>query len=410
MKIAKITTFYPIYLHEFYKRHTQLVQQSYINQKQALDYDAFGWSDFWDKALTSLGYEVMEVVVNAELLQKRWAKENDIGDTSQNWQLQIAFEQIKKFKPTILFLEDYSIFPSSCLEDLKQICPSIRLIMSWCGAPYVDETIFKSHDYVLSCIPELVETYRALGLRSEHIHHAFDPRILDRLDLKSLPEIDFSFVGQIVRSNQYHQIREQLLENVASQIPIKIYSPMANFSWKTEVKQSLQRSIFKIVNNLESLGISKSNLKKIPRFDKFTELKYEPLSSVNPKLKPYLQSPVFGLEMFQLLRNSKVILNCHIDISPRSASNMRLFETTGVGTCLITDWKDNVHKLFEPDSEVVTYRSAEECVEKVKWLLDNPKQRDAIAKAGQKRTLRNHTFKHRAIQLDQIIQKEVGKC
>ncbi|MFM6368666.1 MAG: glycosyltransferase, partial [Dolichospermum sp.] len=68
-------------------------------------------------------------------------------------------------------------------------------------------------------------------------------------------------------------------------------------------------------------------------------------------------------------------------------------------------WKDNLPELFEPEKEVVTYKSVEECIEKVKWLLDHPQEREAIAKAGQVRTLRDHTFDKRAIQLDQIIRQ-----
>jgi spore maturation protein CgeB len=86
---------------------------------------------------------------------------------------------------------------------------------------------------------------------------------------------------------------------------------------------------------------------------------------------------------------------------------MRLFEATGVGTCLLTDWKDNLPKLFEPEKEVVTYKSVEECIEKVKWLLDHPQEREAIAKAGQARTLKDHTFAQRAIQLDEIIKRQL---
>ncbi|HYG80937.1 MAG TPA: glycosyltransferase, partial [Pyrinomonadaceae bacterium] len=103
-------------------------------------------------------------------------------------------------------------------------------------------------------------------------------------------------------------------------------------------------------------------------------------------------------------RESRVVLNTHIDISTTSASNMRLFEVTGVGSCLLTDWKPNIGDLFEPDSEVITYRGAEECIEKVDYLLSHESERRAIAAAGQRRTLRDHTLARRAEQLDAIIR------
>ena len=112
--------------------------------------------------------------------------------------------------------------------------------------------------------------------------------------------------------------------------------------------------------------------------------------------------------MFQQLANSKITFNNHINVSSHSASNMRLYEATGVGTCLLTDWKENLPEFFEPDTEIVTYRSVDECVEKVQWLLAHPQQREQIAKAGQARTLKDHTFAQRAIQLDEIIRKALS--
>ena len=41
------------------------------------------------------------------------------------------------------------------------------------------------------------------------------------------------------------------------------------------------------------------------------------------------------------------------------ANNMRLYEATGVGALLVTDWKENLGEMFEPGKEVVAYRSPE---------------------------------------------------
>ena len=42
-------------------------------------------------------------------------------------------------------------------------------------------------------------------------------------------------------------------------------------------------------------------------------------------------------------------------------------------------------------------------MEKVNYLLENPAERDKIAKAGQARTLRDHTFFHRAEYINELI-------
>ena len=343
------------------------------------------------------------------LYKKTWAIEHGIQVEESNWLEQITIEQIKRFKPAILFLEHHSILTSSCLNELKQICPSIKLIISWCGAPYQDKAIFKNHDLVLSCIPELVEQFREMGHQSEHLNHAFDPRILNRIDLTVQPSIDFSFVGQIVRGSQYHSNREQILEKLVSQFPVQIYSPSADISKKYKIKMCVENIIYPMFQFLKKLGVSTKILSKLPKIGYLAPLVDHPVNPINPHLQPFMKLPVFGLEMFQTLRNSKITFNNHINISPRSASNMRLFESTGIGTCLVTDWKENITSLFEQDKEVITYRSTEECVKKVEWLLENPEEREKIAKAGQTRTLKDHTFNKRAVKLNQIIQNQLTK-
>jgi spore maturation protein CgeB len=97
-------------------------------------------------------------------------------------------------------------------------------------------------------------------------------------------------------------------------------------------------------------------------------------------------------------------LNHHGAIPPYG-NNLRLFEATGVGTLLVTDWKANLHEMFEPGKEVIAYRSAEECAELVKYYLEHDEERQAIARAGQQRTLRDHTYYKRMQRLVEIIQK-----
>ena len=111
---------------------------------------------------------------------------------------------------------------------------------------------------------------------------------------------------------------------------------------------------------------------------------------------------MIALDYFQLLAKSKINLNNHIDCAEGYAGNIRLFEATGMGACLMTDWMINLPEMFEDGVEIVAYRNAGECVEKVNYLLEHPQELAAIAAAGQRRTLRDHTYVNRAQQLDEI--------
>jgi spore maturation protein CgeB len=83
---------------------------------------------------------------------------------------------------------------------------------------------------------------------------------------------------------------------------------------------------------------------------------------------------------------------------------MRLFEATGVGSCLLTDAAENLPELFQPDREVATFRTVEECVEQVARLLERDDERTAVARAGQARCLAEHTYERRGVRLAELVR------
>ena len=70
-----------------------------------------------------------------------------------------------------------------------------------------------------------------------------------------------------------------------------------------------------------------------------------------------------------------------------------------------TDAKENLHKLFKIDQEIVTYSCKEEALEKVEYFLRNPDIASKIASAGQNRTLKEHTYENRMKELIEILKK-----
>jgi len=111
----------------------------------------------------------------------------------------------------------------------------------------------------------------------------------------------------------------------------------------------------------------------------------------------------WALDMYEVLFNAKIALNHHINVAGHFANNMRLYEATGVGTLLLTDYKSNLHTLFEPGKEVIVYRSSEECTELIAYYLQHEDESKSVAEAGQARTLREHTYNHRMREFINIL-------
>ena len=97
----------------------------------------------------------------------------------------------------------------------------------------------------------------------------------------------------------------------------------------------------------------------------------------------------------------------HAEVAGDYAANVRMFEVSGVGSLLVTDHKKRIESLFEPDREILTYGSKEECTEKLRWAVEHPEEARQMALAGQKRTLREHSVEKRVEQLYDIIRKEL---
>ena len=407
MRLLRVSTLPIHYLDQFYADNAELVHAPYELQHARLMFDAVRGADFWKEALRPYGCEIIDIVANASNLQKQWHKELTGSDNKDGWLYKIITKQVQHYCPDILFFSDYSTFSAEYIKELKQSAPSVRSVIIWCGAPYRNPAIFRESDIVLSCIPELVSEFNNNGLRSELMMHAFDPRILNRIDMETIPDINLSFIGSLVGDDQFHKQRERLLLELIQSTELTLFANINKVNTRDILSITLKQLAYDIISRLKkSDNTLLSLLNYLPQIRKVRRWQERPVlpAKIDKRVISRSLTPVYGLSMFQSLRKSRVTLNTHIDLSARFASNMRLFEATGVGTCLLTDWKENISDLFVPDQEIVTYRNADDCREKVLYLLDNEPYRKQIAAAGQSRVLRDHTFARRAPQMMDIIK------
>ena len=107
--------------------------------------------------------------------------------------------------------------------------------------------------------------------------------------------------------------------------------------------------------------------------------------------------------MYNKTFNSCLVLNSHTDLSKNYSANMRLFETTGIGTGILTEYSKNIHELFDKD-EIITYIDYEDCMNKIEYYKMNLDELNEIALKGQKKTLKNHSSFIRVSEIDNIIK------
>jgi spore maturation protein CgeB len=402
MKILLVTVVYKNNVKQIYNKYPQLSKLSYSEQKKIVDKEISIWASGWENALAKNNYEVFSIPINVAPMQKKWAEENG---TMLNNLHDIAFEQAKAFSPEIIWYDYYDL---RLFDRIRSEIKSIRLALGWTGSAVVDFNILNKTDIVLSCAPETVENLKKTGIKSEHLNHAFNTEILKGLDTESIKkDMGFIFIGQIFKGNEFHNKRELLLKELLKNTELKIYSPLYHHNIYSIGKSIAKKFGYAMLYPFEKIPFVKKLLIGNVIFQELKRSKDTSLKPYEREIKKKVLPPVYGTNMYSTISRAKVVLNIHADSSYRYASNMRLFETTGIGTCLLTDWKENLRYLFDDGNELISYRSPEECIEKVEWLLKNESEYIRIGKQAQIRTLKEHTYTQRVEELLMIINKNL---
>lgn len=377
MKILILDTNYPAFMAEFWATHPELNGQSYAQNWRALMDECFGTADYYSHNLAKVGVDATEVIANDFTMQSLWARENGVQlpaetsklhltrrkkivpwlhrERSQNWVYSILDAQIETFAPDVLYVQDIHFADQGWLRKQKK---NGVLVAGQVASPLGDSD-YSAYDVIFTSLPGFLPLLEERGTRARYFRIGFEPRILEKLgaDAKMAPQYKIGFGGGISGD---HSARTQFLETIARRVPLDVWG----------------------------YGV-------------------ETVRADSP-LRVHHHGQAWGLEMYRALRSCGISLNGHIDIAGDYANNMRLYEATGVGSLLLTDSKRNLGELFEIGSEIVSYENADDCVEKIKFLMNHEVKRAEIARAGQARTLREHSYARRMEELAEMLKEELG--
>lgn len=79
----------------------------------------------------------------------------------------------------------------------------------------------------------------------------------------------------------------------------------------------------------------------------------------------------------------------------------RVFEAAGAGACLISDQWDGIELFLEPGKEILIASNGKDVVDLLQSL--NPAEAHRIGRAAMKRIRKEHTYAHRADQLEKVL-------
>lgn len=357
---------YPRFLEDLYRSRVGLAEASYSEQLAARAEALFGDAPAQAAAIRRRDHEAVVVHANAAPMQRAWAAQH--GRAGRRAALpdrlhrsrssaRIAFldpavvvAQSRAARPDVILVQCMRDLPHKVVRALTEVAPVVGVIAS----PLPSDDDLSPYRLLLSSLPNFVDRFRRCGKDADLLPLGFDPVALTAVP-EGARDIGVSFVGSLGR---HHARRRELLEAVAERTEIHIWS-----------EEALAR----------------------------------PGRSVH-------HGPAWGRDMYAVLAQSLVTINVHIDVAGVYANNLRLFEATGMGAALITEAAPNLSDYFVAGAEALTYRAAAEMEATISSTLENAELLAGVAMAGQRRTLRDHTWDARAEQLIELLAGRGISC
>jgi spore maturation protein CgeB len=388
-----ITSLYSSILDSYYGSQVNHEEEDYAETHHKIMHSFYALNDFYERSLSKLfNVDSTIIIINDDNLQAKWAKENNSNAKGND----LVLDQINFYKPTVIMIDDLNWADEFFLDKIRKMT-FVKVVFAHHCSPATPLIISRMHlmDFMISCSPVLVKEYVNQGIKNSFlIYHAFSDKVYEQLSPVNKYN-DLVFVGSLLSGTEFHNYRRDLIIALLdNSINCKIYSAAPKFTTK-------QRLVYYAFYFAELVF---GNFFLVSFFRNSRLLYFYDEQVFWNKIAPVINKPIFGIDMYNCIQNSKMCINVHGGIAGNAAANMRLFEVTGVGTCLITDDKENMTELFIPDKECITYKDTSEAITKIKYLLKNPDMVNEIANNGRKKCLEYHNYDVRAMQLHEIIQ------
>ena len=344
------TAYGPVF-DRMYTNEPELKHRPSDVQAQAFFDQFLVYSDSFSRGMRSLGNESFEILCNAEHIQKAWAGENGVPYSEDGWIQEIVRAQIADRQPDVIYIQGISTDSQGFLPEgqFRADNPFVKLVVAYSGFPH-DVDRFDGVDVVISCAPQIVKYYAERGLDSHLVYHGFDDAVLDHLDSarssknESPNGYSLSFCGLSGvgfgdghKSRYWDLVRLILDKNLEAWVYDRLEHLSDEDRMPAHSVEHLSAALHNGLGSVSAVDIV-GLLREVIEENYGSDEPKIPLSELFPDR---CHPPVFGLDMYEVLRRSKFSFNRHTDaLGEQIFGNIRIFEATGVGSCLVTDFTE----------------------------------------------------------------------
>lgn len=303
----------------------------------------FGTANFYSEAFKKMGWGAVDIVAN----------------DSASWDnVYRPIDRVLYSPIDVVYCQDLCYFSESDIRELKNRGKTVvgQISSKWPG-----DQVIKNYDILFTSFPHFIPRFQALGVRGEFLPIAFGEQVLDYVKPTDR-DIDISFVGGLggAGNGGYWTQGTELFESVAKNFP--------SFQW---------------------WGYFIGNL------------------AAYPNLSRAYRGAAWGLDQYKIYARSKIVVNRHGEVAEGYTNNMRCFEATGMGACLVTEKSKNLDFYFKEDFECVAYYNQQDLLQTLGRMLVYPDAMALTAEVafdGQARTLEDHTYTKRLATIEPILR------
>ena len=282
----------------------------------------------------------------AEVVRGRWLE----GYKEKRRHL-ILRRYIETFRPDVIFIREPCHLDSRIFERYRDRVLIVGMI--GCNTNHANHWSEHRHDMIFSFTHPYVEFFRAQGIESHLFEYGVDEQIIK--EMGDLPKkYDCSFVGYLGSAHQSK--KTAMMEAIASKCDFHWWGPAGG-----------QLSGF-------------------------------------PALQRAYQGETAGIDMLKIYRQSSIVVNDYVDTAQGLNVNLRTKEVLSVGSFLLTRYAENIADL-EKEGALATFRDTEECVAKIRYFLGKQKEREEIARKGNKVARERFNYRDIASRLMERIQR-----
>jgi spore maturation protein CgeB len=277
-----------------------------------------------------------------------------------------VLQQVKDFHPNILWIDNKSFIFGSTLRKLRAIDRTLQLVNVVTDDPNgkyrahwrLTRSTAKLFDWHFVQRPENIEDFKAWGSPNvDFCFRSFDPDFHRKIELSEHDREKYhtkvGFIGT------YEEEREAFIGYlIENGIPVQVTGD----GWP-------KGRLWPIIEN------------------------------------NYRGASVYGEEYIKTINGMDIALH-FLRKGNRDQQDSRTFEIPACGSFMVAERSPLHEQFFNEDKEVVLFGSKEELLEKVKYYLDHPVEREKIAAAGHIRALISG-YDH-ANRLKSILNKVLG--